>query len=163
LDFDEEISMAEEQPSLHIDTDWKKQAQEEKRRLAEEEEKKKAQQPKTGPAPTSPMPGVGAGAAAGPSTASSRGRERGTLPAASFGSLVQSLTTQVLFYLGELTPRGVEPQVNLDMAKYNIDLLGVLEDKTKNNLDDEERRLLDAALYETRMRYVSVASQYATV
>ena len=37
--------MAEEQPSLHIDTDWKKQAQEEKRRLAEQEQKKAAAAP----------------------------------------------------------------------------------------------------------------------
>ena len=35
--------MAEEQPSLHIDTDWKKQAQEEKRRLAEDEQKRAAE------------------------------------------------------------------------------------------------------------------------
>jgi hypothetical protein len=56
--------------------------------------------------------------------------------------------------------RGGEPVVNLDMAKHQIDTLGVLEEKTANNLTPDEKRLLDAALYETRMRYVSVASQY---
>jgi hypothetical protein len=75
---------------------------------------------------------------------------------------VQSIVTQILFYLGDLTPRGAEPTINLDMAKHQIDILGVLEEKTKGNLTEEEKHLLDAALYETRMRYVNVASQYVT-
>ncbi len=68
--------------------------------------------------------------------------------------------TQALFYLGDLSARGNEPTVNLDMAKHQIDTLGVLEDKTKGNLNDEEKKALDTALYETRMRFVSVASQF---
>jgi hypothetical protein len=72
---------------------------------------------------------------------------------------VQSVVTQVFFYLGDLTPRGAEPQLNLDMAKYQIDILGVIEEKTQGNLTPEEQRLLDAALYETRMRFVNVTSQ----
>ena len=169
--------MAEqEQPSLHIDTDWKKQAQEEKRRLAEQEAKRAAERDaanRTAP-PTPPIGAVAAGpASAGASAATSAGPARGRpgatpgrerqMPEASFSTLVNSLVTQVLLYLGDLTPRGVEPQVNLDMAKFNVDLLGVLEEKTKNNLTGDEQKLLDNALYETRMRFVSVASQYATV
>jgi len=171
--------MADEQPSgLHIDTDWKKQAQEEKRRLAEEEQRRAADRERAAAASTAAPPGMGAGPAAGspasvgPGAAPARGRagapgtaagrERG-MPDASVGTLVNSLMTQVLLYLGELAPRGAEPQVNLDMAKFNIDLLGVLEEKTKNNLTPEEQKLLDTALYETRMRYVQIASQYATV
>jgi hypothetical protein len=157
--------MAEEQPSLHIDTDWKKQAQEEKRRLAEQE-KAKAEQSK----PTSPPPFAGGGPAPGTETAArpragapSRGAPgQRELPPPSFASLVQSIVTQILFYLGDLTPRGAEPTINLDMAKHQIDILGVLEEKTKGNLTEEEKHLLDAALYETRMRYVNVASQYVT-
>ena len=89
-----------------------------------------------------------------------------------FGTVVTSLGALLLatpislaiaLFLSELAPRGVEPQVNLDMAKFNIDLLGVLEEKTKGNLSPDEQKLLDTALYETRMRYVQVASQYATV
>ena len=78
----------------------------------------------------------------------------------SFGSLVQSIATQVLFYLGDLSPQGGEPMLNLDMAKHQIDTLSLLEEKTKNNLTPEEQHLLDAALYEVRARYVNVASQY---
>src|SRR5206468_12112015 len=125
--------MAEVQPSLHIDTDWKKQAQEEKRRLAET----------AGAAPASPAAGAGASAPPPPPTAArpgapasagataARGRPGAPreLPPPSFGALVQSIVTQILFYLGDLSTRGVEPTVNLDMAKYQIDILGVLEEK----------------------------------
>ena len=160
--------MAEEKPSLHIDTDWKKQAQEEKRKLAEQEEQKRKA------AATSP-PGIGVGPGAGPAVGAggppgigatpgmgrgpARG-QRGEMPEPSFATMVQSMVTQILFYLGDLAPRGGEPMLNLDMAKHHIDTLTVLEEKTKGNLTEEERRMLDAALYETRMRYVAVASQF---
>jgi hypothetical protein len=146
--------MAEEKPSLHIDTDWKKQAQEEKKRLAEEEARKAAAaapaaSPSAPPTPGSPRPGP----------AGARGSRE--LPPASFPTLVQSILTQILFYLGDLSTRGAEPSVNLDMAKHQIDILGILEEKTRGNLTPEEKQLLDTALYETRMRYVSVASQFS--
>ena len=162
--------MAEEKPTLHIDTDWKRQAQEEKRRLAEQEKQRAAS--------TAPAAGAAAGAAAGTAAvddevasmprAGARGAprgergERGEMPPASLAGLVSQLMTQTLFYLGELAPRGGEPVVNLDMAKHNIDLLGVLEEKTKGNLTPDEKKLLDGVLYDLRMRYVSVASQYIT-
>ena len=82
------------------------------------------------------------------------------MPPPSFATLVQSIVTQALFYLGDLARRGGEPMLNLDMAKHQIDLLGILEEKTANNLSPDEKRLLDAALYESRMRYISVASQF---
>jgi hypothetical protein len=148
--------MSEEKPSLHIDTDWKKQAQEEKRKLAEQEKQKAAA---ASPAPAAGAR-VGAGPAKGAGAESAAGQRAGReLPPPSFAALVQSVVTQVFFYLGDLTPRGAEPQLNLDMAKYQIDILGVIEQKTKGNLAAEEQRLLDAALYETRMRFVSVSSQ----
>jgi hypothetical protein len=141
--------MADEKLSLHIDTDWKKQAQEEKRKLAEQEKQKTA-------APASPAAAIPAASRADGATAQRGARE---MPPPSFAALVQSVLTQVFFYLGDLTPRGAEPQLNLDMAKYQIDILGILEEKTKNNLSPEETRLLDAALYEARTRFISVSSQ----
>ncbi|HMB95108.1 MAG TPA: DUF1844 domain-containing protein [Tepidisphaeraceae bacterium] len=141
--------MAEQNPSLQIDTDWKKQAQEEKRRLAEEQK----QSPPATAAPTTSPTTPAAGAARDPRS----GRQ---LPQASFATLVQSLVTQALFYLGDLSVRGGEPVVNLDMAKHHIDSLAILEEKTANNLTPDEKQLLDSALYESRMRYVSTASQY---
>src|SRR5436305_1150324 len=143
--------MSDEQHSLSIDTDWKKQAQEEKRKLAEEQQKKAA-------AATAPV----AAAARGAPPAAARGATRGRreLPPANFSTLVQSIVTQILFYLGDLSPQGGEPTLNLDMAKHQIDLLTMLEEKTQNNLTPEEKHMLDAALYEARMRYVNVAQQY---
>jgi hypothetical protein len=154
--------MAEDAPSLHVDTDWKKQAQEEKRRLAEQQVVAKPKEPLTVPGPG------GAAASSGPSAATptpsggraAAGRDRGPTPVASFSALVQSLVTQILLYLGELEIRGSAGNVNLDMAKLQIDILGVLEEKTKGNLTEEEQNSLNVALYETRMRYVAVASQY---
>ena len=169
--------MADEKPSLHIDTDWKRQAQEEKRRLAEQEKQRAAASTAAPAAPPGAVAGGFAATAPGPGgmtavededvapaargTAAARGA-RGEMPPASFAGLVSQMMTQALFYLGELAPRGGEPAVNLDLAKHHIDTLGVLEEKTRGNLTDEEKRLLDSVLYETRMRYVSVASQYIT-
>ncbi len=144
--------MPDETPSLQIDTDWKKQAQDEKRRLAEQQKQREA-------APGAPAAAPGAPAAT-PGAPAAAGRGQRELPPASFATLVQSMVTQAMFYLGELAPRGGEPVVNLDMAKHHIDTLAVIEEKTANNLTPDEKRLLDSALYEARMRYVSVASQY---
>ncbi|MGF1632230.1 MAG: DUF1844 domain-containing protein [Phycisphaerae bacterium] len=144
---------------LHIDSDWKKQAQEEKRRLAEQAEKDRAARAKQAPRPP-------AGPSAGqPQQAASQqpgqpaAGERQT-PAPSFSGLVQTLTTQAFYYLGELAPAGAQPTVNLDMAKHNIDLLSILEDKTRGNLTEDEQRTLDVTLYEARMRFVAVAQRY---
>jgi hypothetical protein len=178
--------MAEdEKPSLHIDTDWKKQAQEEKRRLQEEEQKRAAERASapqggigaaamsgaaSGAGPGGGAAGAGAGGAGvGSSEAGGRGRGEAigaggrAAPEANISALINSLATQSLLSLGVVAPRGVEPEVNLDMAKFNIDLLGVLEEKTRGNLSADEQKLLDNVLYEVRSRYVAVASQYATV
>lgn len=146
--------MPDEKPTLHIDTDWKKQAQEEKRKLVEQEQaQKRSDATLSASATTTAVPG------ASPDPRAGRRRE---LPQPSLAAIVESIVTQIYLYLGDFAPRGSEPMLNLDAAKFQIDILGVLEEKTRNNLTDSEKRLLDAALYETRMRYVAVASQYIT-
>lgn len=158
--------MAEDNPFLHIDTDWKKQAQEEKKRLVEQEQKRAQEQQQRAAAPPIGVMGGMAGLAAdvaattgpAPSPGTARGRQR-EMPEASLATLVQSIMTQVLYYLGDLAPRGAEPSLNLDMAKHHIDTLGMLEQKTQGNLTPDEQKTLDGALYETRMRFVNVASQ----
>jgi hypothetical protein len=151
--------MAETNPSLHIDTDWKKQAQEEKRRLAEQEQQKTAAAAPASPTEPPKPPPSSAESPRERQGARKDSRQR-ELPPASFATLVQTLVTQALFYLGGIATRGGEPMLDLDLAKHQIDLLGVLEEKTQGNLSPDDKRLLDAALYETRMRYISVASQY---
>ncbi len=144
--------MADEKPTIHIDTDWKKQAQEEKRRLVEEAAKNA---PAAAAAPAVPMASSAATPTAGRRTAG--GRE---MPPPGFAALVQSIMTQILFYLGEIATSSGAGGVDLDMAKYQLDQLGMLEEKTVNNLTEGEKTLLDAALYETRSRFISVASQF---
>jgi hypothetical protein len=68
------------------------------------------------------------------------------------------LVTQALFALGVLEVRGQEKrEPDLEMAKYNIDMLATLEEKTKGNLTEEEKRVLENTLNEVRMAYVKVA------
>jgi hypothetical protein len=146
--------MAEEQPSLHIDTDWKKQAQEEKKRLAEKAQQEQVAKPQV--AAATPVPG-----AAPAATAPTRGRRgQRELPPASIATLAQSLMTQAVYYLTDLAYQGGDPVANLDMAKHNIDTLTILEEKTANNLTDDERHALDLALHNARARYINVASQF---
>src|SRR5690242_13621651 len=115
--------MADEQPSLQIDTDWKKQAQEEKRRLAEQQKQAAASQVGGGTAAAAAAPDVGTATTApgDPGQAREGRAERGgprEMPPASFNTLVQSIVTQALFALGEIAIRGTPPQVDLDAAKH---------------------------------------------
>lgn len=84
---------------------------------------------------------------------------RGPLPQASFLELVNLLTMQILVGLGGLQgPGGQAVPPNPELAKFHIDLLAILEEKTKGNLTEEESRLLSNLLHETRLRYVEVVS-----
>jgi hypothetical protein len=76
----------------------------------------------------------------------------------SFSTFVMGLTTQALMHLGEI-PDPVDNQVARDLpaAKQMIDLLGILREKTKGNLDATEEQLLGSMLYDLRMRYVEMA------
>ena len=73
-----------------------------------------------------------------------------------FLKYLQGFVTQVLMHLGEIeNPLQGEKTVNLDLAKYSIDLLGLIKDKTKGNLSEEEEKFLDGALYDLRMKFVA--------
>jgi hypothetical protein len=54
--------------------------------------------------------------------------------------------------------QGHDKKVDLPMARQTIDLLGLLEDKTKGNLDAEEAKLLDSLLQDCRARFVEISS-----
>lgn len=73
------------------------------------------------------------------------------LPHLDFATFVMSLAQSVLIHLGEIEEPGGR---NLPLAKQTIDLLGMLEDKTRGNLTDEEARLLQHLLYDLRLKYV---------
>jgi hypothetical protein len=76
-----------------------------------------------------------------------------------FSSFVISLGSSSLMLMGEqLDPHQAAMPVNLPQAKEIIDLLSVLEEKTKGNLTPEEQTVLRDMLYALRMKYVTLAS-----
>ena len=78
-----------------------------------------------------------------------------TLPPIDFATFVLSLAHSARMHLGEEPhPETNEVRVDLSLAKQNIDILGLLEDKTKGNLSGDEERLLAQVLFDLRMRYV---------
>lgn len=80
-------------------------------------------------------------------------------PPVTFASFVFSLSTSALMLMGEqLDPRQGKIPVNLPQAKEMIDILSVLEAKTKGNLNQEEQAMLTDMLYALRMKYVDLAS-----
>lgn len=119
-------------PKLIIDSDWKSQAQAEKEKLAAKE----AQAPKP--------------RAAGP------GGMEDDLPSASFEELVRMLATQALMYMGAFPDQTGRAMIALDLAKLHIDLLGVLEEKTKNNLSEPEKTMLSKVGHELRLQFVEI-------
>ena len=83
--------------------------------------------------------------------------EQAPLPKGNFAALISMLTTQALFAMGVLKVEGQEKEPDLEMAKYNIDMLETLEEKTKGNLTEEEKKVLENTLSQVRMTYVKVA------
>ena len=128
--------MAEEKKQdkkIIIDEDWKQQAQREKEILAAQEEAQEQEPQEEEPA-------------------------HGPMPEGNFAALISMLTTQALFALGLLQIKGQkERKPDLELARYNIDMLETLEEKTKGNLTKEEQAVLSNTLSELRMGYVKVA------
>ena len=129
--------MAEEEKKqgkkIIVDEDWKQEAQREKEILAAQEEAEKKKE-------------------------RDESKAHGSLPEGNFAALISTLTTQALFALGLLQIKGQEKkEPDLELARYNIDMLETLEEKTKGNLSKEEETVLANTLSELRMGYVKVA------
>jgi hypothetical protein len=91
--------------------------------------------------------------------AASKESSQAPSPPVSFSSFVFSLGTSSLMLMGEqLDPQQPAPPVNLPQAKEIIDILSMLEEKTKNNLSSDEASVLGDMLYTLRMKYVSLTS-----
>ena len=123
-------------PKIQVDSNWKAEAQAEKERLVEKEaekETKKAEEPGGGETPQE-------------------------LPEADFKALMGLLASQAIMGLGAYTdPKTGGVVVDLLGSKFAIDLLGVLEEKTKGNTSEEEAKELSQVLAELRMRFVQVS------
>lgn len=162
------------EPKIIIDTDWKAQAQKEKERLAAKEREAAARQPSARPGAAAPSarpeppaePTRGASAVAGgqaaPSSPGSGEPGEGELPPADFRSILESFVSQAMMYMGAYAdPQTGRPVVSLEYAKFQIDLLGVLEQKTKGNLTPEESSDLSRVLHALRMQYVELSRAVA--
>jgi len=88
------------------------------------------------------------------------GRSGDDLPEIDFQTFVLSFFSSALMHMGDSSapmPDGLKAEVDLPLARQTIDLLALLQEKTKGNLSAEEERTLDQILYDLRMRYVEVA------
>ncbi len=131
--------MAEEEKKIIVDDDWKQEAQREKEVLAAKE---KAEKEAKETEEEQPQESQG----------------RGPMPEGNLAALISMLATQSLFAMGLLQIKGQEGrEPDLEMAKYNIDMLDVIVEKTKGNLTEEEEQVLSTTLSELRMGYVRVA------
>jgi hypothetical protein len=114
-----------------IDEDWKNQAQKEKETLEEKIEQDDEAKP-----------------------------AHGDMPPADFEGLISFFATQAYFALGlirrkEDQEKDIAP--DLEAAKYHIDILGLLEQKCKGNLSDEEQKMLLGTLGQLRMLFVNLS------
>jgi hypothetical protein len=84
-----------------------------------------------------------------------------SLPQPTFAFLVLSMRAQCEMQLGLMHFGGDEekPEPNLDLARHTIDLMAILMDKTKGNLNLEEQRLLENSVTELRFRFVQISDE----
>lgn len=82
-------------------------------------------------------------------------------PGLDFSTFILSLASSALIHMGEAPDpvSGEKSAANLPMAHQSIDLLAMLQEKTKGNLTADETRFLETLLYDLRMRYVAAVKQ----
>lgn len=111
----------------------------------------------TSAAPSNLSPGQNAGAPApAPGPRPSGGSRPARPTGIGFGEFVLSLGTNAAVLLGGEDPERVASKADLGAAAQYIDILRMLKEKTRDNLDTEETRLLDTLLYDLQMRYLEV-------
>ena len=135
-----------EMPQKKVDESWKERAEQEKQRGDQP-----AAQGAPGPVvqdPSARLPKAEPAPAGG-------GQE---IPEARFDLFVSGLAMDALIALGDVPhPVTKKQAANLIHARYLVDVLGILEEKTRGNLSVDEERLMKDALYQLRMRYMAKA------
>jgi hypothetical protein len=95
----------------------------------------------------------------GPSSGQAEGQET-PLPEINFSTFVISLSTQALMHLGEIgNPLTGKVEPDRPVAKQMIDIIGMLREKTRGNLDPGEDRLIEDILFDLRMKYVEAVKK----
>jgi len=126
-----------EDRKIIVDEDWKRQAQREKEQLKAQAEIEKKQKGKESQSEIPPS---------------------ASLPQGDFTSLVSMIATQALFAMGLITTeKDKKPGTDLKLAKFHIDMLEALEEKTRGNLSDGEEKMLGGTLNQLRMNFVKLA------
>jgi len=75
---------------------------------------------------------------------------------ANFTGFISSLAMEALIFLGEIpNPISKKKEIAIDQARYIIDIIGLLKEKTKGNLTAEEANAIDNILYELRAKFVA--------
>jgi hypothetical protein len=83
-------------------------------------------------------------------------RAEGDLPPLDFSTFIVSLRTSAMLHLGANPERA---DIDLALARQEIDLLGILEEKTRGNLTGDEERLLSQILFDLRTRYLAACER----
>jgi hypothetical protein len=83
-------------------------------------------------------------------------------PTMNFDRLVQSLYMTAAVQMGAGTAPNEQPRIDILGARQSIDMLSVLDEKTKGNLTDQEKRLLQNALFDLRMSFLEITNAIAT-
>ncbi len=115
--------------SKNVDEDWKAEVKREQEKLDEKLKEKHAEQ-----------------------------AAKHEMPAPDFMHFISGIAAQTLMQLGDIeNPFEGKKVVDLQNARYSIDLITMLEEKTKGNLSPDEKSYLKSALHELRMRFVEAA------
>jgi hypothetical protein len=143
-----------------VDESWKKKVEDEKHKFGSPQQEPKkggaSPPPEAGP-PVQPTGGsVHHGGCAEGITEGMTG-EAG-MPEAGFINFISGLATQALMALGQVEhPVTKQTEIDLDQARYLIDILEMLKQKTKGNLLPEEVKTIETLLYNLKMVYVRVS------
>jgi len=135
-----------------VDTSWKDEVRKEREAAAKEA----VSAPKSSsPGGSGDAAGEAAGAQAGDA---STGPAKAGEPSRIFMNFLAQIVQQGLMQLGAVeSPFTGRREVDLEGAQFTIELLAALQDKTKGNLADQEKRMLNEALRELQLHYVEVA------
>jgi len=112
------------------------------------------------PSPQEPHRDDGGAAGDQPREASSRQEQRAPLPEIDFATFVLSLSSNAFFHLGLIeNPMTGKIERNLPLARQTIDIITLLQEKTKGNLTQDESNLIDNLLADLRLKYVNEAKK----
>lgn len=153
--------MTEDKPNIVTDEDWKEQVKAQDRALDEELRKERQAEAATDETPdvdtTEPQATTEQPQSESPPDEPEI--DASQLPPANINAIIGMFSTQAMVSLGVLPSPDGKMTKQLPLAKHFIDMLGVIEDKTKGNLTDDEQKFLDQTLHHLRMTFVEVKKQ----